>query len=240
MDPLTLVVAAVAAFALAVLSAVAGFGGGVLLLPVFAGLFGLRVAVPVLTIAQLVSNGSRVAFNHRHLDWALIRNFAIGAVPTAVIAGIVFVTAPLGGLQRLLGVFLILSVVWRRMRPSPRAPSARGFIGVGAASGVGSALLGSVGPMTAPFFLAYGLVKDAYIGTEAASAITLHAAKLVAYGTGDLLTSRVLVLGAVLAPATMAGALVGKHLVRRISDRVFVVLVEAGLVVAGVVLFLDL
>jgi hypothetical protein len=43
----TVVIASVAASALAVLSGVAGFGGGVLLLPVFTGLFGLRVAVPL-------------------------------------------------------------------------------------------------------------------------------------------------------------------------------------------------
>ncbi|WP_410622501.1 hypothetical protein [Amycolatopsis sp. cmx-8-4] len=56
---LTVPLASAAAFALALLSAVAGFGGGVLLLPVFTVLFGLRVAVPVLTLTQLTSNGSR-------------------------------------------------------------------------------------------------------------------------------------------------------------------------------------
>ena len=233
MDPLTLLIAAVAAFALAVLSAVAGFGGGVLLLPVFDALFGLRVAVPVLTIAQLVSNASRVTFNRHHLNWPLIRNFAIGAVPTAIVFGILFAAAPLGGLQRLLGVFLLATVAWRRLHPNPPKPTAPAFIGVGAASGTGSALLGSVGPMTAPFFLAYGLVKDAYIGTEAASAVIMHAAKLAAYGTGDLLTNRVLALGAALAPATMLGAWVGKRLVHRISERLFVNLVEAGLAISG-------
>ena len=58
----TLLVAALAAFVLAVVSAVAGFGGGVLLLPLFAQLFGLRLAVPVLTLTQIVSNGSRTWF----------------------------------------------------------------------------------------------------------------------------------------------------------------------------------
>ena len=52
-----LLFASLAAFALAMLSAVAGFGGGVLLLPVFTALFGLRAAVPMLTITQLSSNG---------------------------------------------------------------------------------------------------------------------------------------------------------------------------------------
>lgn len=52
----TLLLASLAAYLLAVLSGVAGFGGGVLLLPVFTALFGLRVAVPVLTLTQIASN----------------------------------------------------------------------------------------------------------------------------------------------------------------------------------------
>jgi uncharacterized membrane protein YfcA len=56
----TLLLASAAAFLLAALSAVAGFGGGVLLLPVFTLLFGLRVAVPMLTLTQLSSNIFRV------------------------------------------------------------------------------------------------------------------------------------------------------------------------------------
>ena len=239
-DPLGLGVAAVAAFALAVVSAVAGFGGGVVLLPVLTALFGLRVAIPVLTLAQLVSNGSRVALNSRHLDRTLIRSFAVGAVPTALVFGLVFARAPAAGLQRVLGAFLLVVVVLRHVsRGRVRRPSSRAFVWVGAASGTGSALLGSVGPLTAPFFLAYGLVKDAYIGTEAASAVVLHAAKLAAYGTGDLLTARVAALGVVLAPATVLGAWVGKRVVHHLSERVFRVLVEVGLVVSGAFLVLS-
>jgi len=43
----------------------------------------------------------------------------------------------------------------------------------------------------------------------------------------------VLLLGAAMTPATLAGAWVGKRVVARISDRVFVMLVELGLVTAG-------
>jgi uncharacterized membrane protein YfcA len=49
----------------------------------------------------------------------------------------------------------------------------------------------------------------------------------------SLLSMRVLLLGAALTPATLAGAWAGKRLITRISDRVFVRLVEAGLVVSG-------
>jgi uncharacterized membrane protein YfcA len=230
----SLVLASLAAFVLAILSAVAGFGGGVLLLPVFTALFGLRVAVPMLTLTQLLSNGSRLWFNRREVRWPLVGWFAAGAVPLAVAGAVLLAHTPLSPLKRVLGVFLIGVVIWRRLNPHPGRPRERTFVGVGAASGFGSALLGSVGPLTAPFFLAYGLTRAAYIGTEAAAALTMHLSKIAGYGAGDLLTGGVLRYGAALTPATLAGAWVGKKLVGRISDRVFVLLVEAGLVGAGV------
>jgi uncharacterized protein len=236
LDPTTLAVAMVAAFLLATVSAVAGFGGGVVLLPVFVAMFGLRVAVPVLTLTQLVSNGSRVALNRSEIDYRLVGWFALGGVPCAIVAGLIFVTAPLAALERLLGLLLVVMVLWRRLRPHPPRLSPRAFVAVGAASGLGSAMIGSVGPLTAPFFLARGLVKEAYIGTEAASAVVLHAAKLVAYGVGALLSASVLVLGLLLAPATMLGAWAGRHVVRRISERAFVLVVEIGLLVSAAML----
>ena len=230
----TLLPAVLAAFGLAAVSAVAGFGGGVLLLPVFIAAFGLRVAVPMLTLTQLVSNGSRVWVNRHELRWTLIGWFAVGAVPCAVVGALLLTRAPLAALRRLLGAFLVAVVVWRRVRPHPDAPPDPAFAGIGAASGLGSALLGSVGPFTAPFFLAAGLTRGAYIGTEAASALTMHLAKLGAYGAGRLLTREVLLLGVALTPATLLGTVVGRRIVGRLSDRVFVALVEVGLVAAGV------
>ncbi|MEU8001839.1 sulfite exporter TauE/SafE family protein [Catellatospora sp. NPDC049111] len=238
LDLPTLAIASTAAYLLALLSAVAGFGGGVLLLPVFTALFGLRAAVPMLTLTQLSSNTARVWLNRRELRWGLVGWFALGAVPLAVAGGLLLAHAPLDPLKRLLGAFLIGVVSWRRFRPHPRKPADPAFAAVGAASGFGSALVGSVGPLTAPFFLAYGLTRAAYIGTEAAAALSMHLAKIAAYGTGDLLTTTVLVYGLVLTPATLAGAWTGKRLLNRISDRLFVHLVEAGLLISGLLFLL--
>ncbi|MEU1520308.1 sulfite exporter TauE/SafE family protein [Streptomyces sp. NPDC005811] len=225
-----------ATFVTSALSAVAGFGGGVLLLPVFVAVLGTRDAVAVLTVAQLASNGSRVWFNRREVDRRLVGRFALGAVPAAAVGALLFATAPLPALTRLIGVFLLVTVAWRHWKPHVAHLDAAAFAAVGAASGFGSALVGSIGPMVAPFFLARGLVRGAYIGTEAASAVVMHLAKLIVFGAAALLTTASALVGLALAPAGVGGAWVGKKVVDRLPARAFVSVVEVGLIASGLLL----
>ena len=57
-----------AALAASTLAALTGFGGAAVLLPVLILVFGVLEAVPILTVAQLIGNGSRVWFNRRDLN----------------------------------------------------------------------------------------------------------------------------------------------------------------------------
>jgi hypothetical protein len=61
-------VLALAALAASTLAAITGFGGAAVLLPVLIVVFGVREAVPILTVAQLIGNGSRVWFNRYDLN----------------------------------------------------------------------------------------------------------------------------------------------------------------------------
>ncbi|MFF4034374.1 TSUP family transporter [Streptomyces sviceus] len=235
-EALQAIVIVAATFATAALSAVAGFGGGVLLLPVFVAVLGSRDAVAVLTVAQLAGNGSRVWFNRTEIDRRLVGIFAIGAVPAAGAGALLFATAPLPALTRLIGVFLLVMVAWRRWKPHAARLDDKAFAVVGAASGFGSALVGSVGPMVAPFFLARGLVRGAYIGTEAASAVVMHLTKLVVFGAAAVLTATSATIGLALAPAGAAGAWAGKKIVDRLPAHIFVLVIEAGLIASGLLL----
>lgn len=231
---LHLLIAALTAFAAATLAGVTGFGGAAVLLPVLVAFFGVRAAIPILTVAQLIGNGSRVWFNRREVDWKLVGWFAIGAVPCGVIGGLLFSAAPVRLLLRLVGVFLLGMVVWRRARPGtfPRLPR-RGFTFLGAGTAFLSALVGSVGPILAPFFLAIGLVKGAYIGTEAFATVVMHLAKLGAYRAGDLLPWTSVADGLAFGPMMIAGSWTGKRIVDRIPERVFIAIIEVTMAVAG-------
>jgi uncharacterized protein len=225
----------VAALAASTLAAVAGFGGAAILLPVLVLVVGPRDAIPVLTIAQLVGNGSRVVLNRDAVSWRIVGWFALGGVPAALIGGFLFAAAPLDALTRLIGAFLLASVAWRHLRPAPSGVlGERTFTLIGAVFAFASALVGSVGPIMAPFFLAAGLVKSAYIGTEAAATVVMHLAKLVAYGTAALLTAATVAVGLVMAPAMIAGSFIGKRIVDRLPEQIFVAVIEVVLIVTGV------
>ena len=224
-----------AALAASALAGVTGFGGAAVLLPVLVLVFGTREAIPILTVAQLIGNGSRVWFNRRELDWRVVGWFALGGVPMALVGGFLFATAPLAFLTRLLGAFLILVVAWRHLRPKRFKPfPVAVFAGIGGGASFLSALLGSVGPIMAPFFLAYGLVKAAYIGTEALSTVVMHVTKLVAYRQSAVLSGWDVAIGLALGPVMIFGTYVGKRILDKLPDEVFVALIEVVLLVAGV------
>jgi len=223
-----------AALVASTLAAVSGFGGAAVLLPVLVASFGVREAIPILTVAQLIGNGSRVWFNRHELNWKVVGWFALGGVPSALVGGVIFSRTPLPFLTRMLGVFLILVVSWRHLRPKATAkPPAWSFALIGAGASFLSALLGSVGPLMAPFFLAHGLVKGAYIGTEALATVVMHVAKLIAYHQSSVLPLHAVIAGLAIGPIMIFGSFLGKRMVDRLSEKVFVWIIEATLLVAG-------
>ena len=221
------------------IAAVAGFGGAVIMLPVLIWAVGVRDAIPILTLSQLLSNVSRVWFNRGELSVPVIGWFALGAAPSAVLGGVVFATAPAAALVRGLGVFLLTLVAYRRSPWGKQMTiSLRGFLPLGVASGLMSSLLGVVGPFMAPFFLAYGLVKGAYIGTEALATVVMHVTKLGVYGMYSLLDNRTLLLGLSIGAVSFLGSYLGKRILGRVPDRMFPRIIEGILIVAGLMLLI--
>jgi uncharacterized membrane protein YfcA len=217
------------------MAAITGTGGGILLLPVLVVLFGVRDAVPAYTLAQFLGNLSRVSFNRKEIEPRVVKWFALGAVPMAVVGGLLFVRTEDQTLTRLLGAFLLATVIWRRWRrrDAKGFPPHR-FAIIGGVFAFVSALLGSAGPFLAPFFLTFGLVRGAYIGTEAMATAIMHVIKMATYGVTGAFALRAVIVGASLGPVMIGGAYLCKRVVDRIPRRVFVIIVESVLAVFGV------
>ncbi len=216
-----------AAFVASTVAAIAGTGGGVILLPVLVGAFGVRQAVPIYAIAQLIGNLSRVGFNWKLIDRRAVLWFCAGAVPFGIAGSWLFTRLPDYGLLRLLGGFLILSVVARHIHPAMRG-SFRPvwFAPIGAVFSTISGILGSAGPFLAPFYLGYGLSKGAFIGTEALGTAVMHVAKLSAYQGLGAVTESMWISGLLIGPVMICGSFTGKKILDRIPHKAFMILIE--------------
>lgn len=204
------------------------------MLPILVWAFGIRDTVPILTVSQLIGNLSRVWFNKGQLSVPVVNWFALGAVPTAVIGGVIFATAPATSLTRFIGAFLLLMVAYKHTPWGKRVRiQLRGFLPLGATSGGMSAVVGTVGPFMAPFFVAYGLVKGAYIGTEALATVVMHVVKLGVYSRYSLMETRTVLLGLAIGAVMFLGSYLGKRILNRVPARFFPYVIEGVLIVAG-------
>ena len=236
-DPTQAAVLVLCAIVASAIAAIVGFGGAILLLPPLVWTFGVRDAVPILTLVQFVGNGSRVWFNRAAIDRPIVGWYSLGAVPVALIGGFAFAATPARWLARGVGLFLVAVVVHRRAGGGRHARCPlRAFAGVGAVSSLLSSMVGSTGPVTAPFFLAYGLSRGAYIGTEAAATVVTHVFKLFAYGWSGLITPHVLLASLPLVPCMIAGTWLGKRVVDKLDARAFVILIEIVMLATGAML----
>lgn len=233
-DPIGWVVLVAGALVGSLVGGVAGFGTGIIMLPLVAWVLGVRAAVPVLTVTMAIGNLARIWWSRGEVDRAVVRRFAIGAMPATVLGTALYVGAPAEWFSRFVGLFLIASVPLRRVLAMDFfRMRLRYFPVLGAAVGLISGLLVTTGPLNTPFFLAYGLRRSAYVGTEAVCAMVMHLSRGAALARYALLTWETFAVGALLGATMFAGSWLGRRLLDRMSDRVFLAIIEVLLVVMG-------
>jgi uncharacterized membrane protein YfcA len=204
------------ALATSALTAVLGFGGGIVLLAVLVAFVDPLVAIPLHAAIQVVSNGTRTIVRRRDVDWSIVWRTSLLLLPAGALTLPLARQAPEAALQALIAV-AVLAATWipewhsRPLRP----PSGGGWIGLGAVVGALNPVVGATGPLIAPFFRAGTRDRLGFVGTFAASQVLGHFAKLVLFGVVGLLPAS----QAPAAAAGIAGVIVGTWLGSRVLDR---------------------
>jgi uncharacterized membrane protein YfcA len=94
----------------------------------------------------------------------------------------------------------------------------------------------STGPLTAPIFLAAGLVKGAFVGTEAAATLMVYLAKTAVFGSFGALPLHIVAKGLVTGSTLMAGSFIAKRFVLKMDAGRFRLLMDSLMLVSGLVL----
>ena len=216
---------------------VVGFGGTTILLPILVLAFGPKAAVPIMGVAALLANLARILVWWRAVEWPAAAVYSVAAVPAVVLGARTFLVLDARIVEALIGVFMLATVPARRWFLAKRfTVGLGGLAAAGAAIGFLTGMVANTGPINAPFFLAHGLVKGPFIATEATGSLAVYAGKSVVFERFGALPPDMIVNGVIVGTALMVGAWVGKRIVERMDNRQFHGIMDALMVVSGLVL----
>jgi uncharacterized protein len=217
-----------------VIGGIIGFGSSIILMPALVLMYGPLTAVPIMAVAALLANASRVVVWWREVDWRACAAYSAAAIPAAALGARTLITIPPRLADGVLGAFFILMIPVRRWMMNHelrvRLPH---LAAAGAVIGYITGIVVSTGPINTPFFLAYGLTKGAFIGTEALGSLGMYAAKTATFRGFGALPGEVIVQGLIIGSSLMAGAVVSKRFVLRLAPERFYLMMEGVLLFAG-------
>lgn len=225
------VILIVVGLAAGLLSGSVGFGGGMILLPVITYFYGVEVAVPVSTIAQMLSNMSRVVMGWKEIDWRAVGIFLLLAVPFTALGAFGFAKVPKGPMTIVLCSFLIVFAVMKLMGKMrlPHRPST--MVVGGGVTGLVNGLLGISGPLSSAVFLTMELAPVSYIVSEATTAAVMHIVKAIVYGKLNLMSDSIFLSGCVIGCAMMLGNFIAMRFIRNVNKKLYQKVV-AGIMIA--------
>jgi uncharacterized protein len=165
------------------ISTLAAGGGSVLIVAAVAFVLRGQAVAPVVTMASALASPARMVLLWRWIDWRVVRWYLPGATAGALLGGWVFSRVGTHWLQVALALFLI-STAWQyRLGARARSFAMRlpWFVPISFVSGLTSAVVGASGLLVNPFYLNYGLMKEAMLATRAVNSLAIQLVKIGAY-----------------------------------------------------------
>lgn len=215
------------------LSGSVGFGGGMILLPVITYFYGIEVAVPVSTIAQLLSNLSRAGMGWKQINWKAAGQFLILAVPFTALGAFGFAKVPKGPMTIVLCSFLILFAIMKLKGKMtlPNRPAT--MIVGGGVTGLLNGLLGISGPLSSAVFLTLDILPVSYIASEATAAAVMHIVKAVVYNKMSMMSGSIFLNGLMIGCAMMTGNFIAMRSIKNVNRKRYQKIVAGVMIVVS-------
>ena len=232
-SPWQLALACFMAFAASTLGGLSGFGTG-LVLPVFlAPLVGIANVIPVMAVAMLLNNGSRVIAFRQDIQWPHVRRLLVLGLPACVAGAYAYTLLSAQWIAVLLGVFLLLSIPLRRLlRRAALQLSGAGEVGAGAFYGFIDGGMTGTGVILISILMSAGVAGSALIASDAIVSVIMGLAKVALFGRLAALNAELVLAGLLVGMCAVPGAFLARAILRRIPVGVHAWIMET-VVVAG-------
>lgn len=222
------------------LSGIVGTGSSIMLMPVLVYQYGPQQAVPIMAVAAVMANLSRILAWWREVDWRACAAYSVTGIPAAALGARTLLTLPPRAVDISIGLFLIAMVPARHWLARCQLKVSLWHLAIGGAViGYITGIVVSTGPLSVPLFLFYGLTKGAFLATEAASSLGLYLSKSLTFQQFGALTGDVALKGLIAGSSLMVGAFIARRFVLRLEPDVFRLVMDAIMLAAGVAMLFN-
>ena len=214
----------------------AGFGGGLIAVPVLSALLGPSMAVPMLGVVDFIITLPLLPPAIRRADWPTVLPAGIAAVVTVPLgAAILFHGDPVSlrwALSAIVVLMLVLLASGRRYRGRPKAPVSAM---VGAVAGVFGGIASMAGPPVITYWMS-GPADKSVLRANLIAFFTFSAtAGIFSYAIAGLFTQKLALVALVAAPVYGLAIWLGAHLHFRASEAQFRALAYGLIVLSAII-----
>lgn len=234
-----LFIAALIVLSAYVVRGIAGFGSGLIAIPLLALLLPLPMVVPIIALLDYVASAGHGVKHRQAIQWSSLLPLLPFTTLGVLTALYLFHTVDAQLLSKALAVFIILYSAYSLLAPEPKGQGSRWWaVPAGSFGGLIGTLFGTGGPFYVIYLKLRGLDKTAFRATIAVSFLIDGGMRLTGYlisGFYDLQTMLMIAAG---VPIMVVGMYVGGHIHTNLSQQAFQRMISVVLVGSGISLLL--
>ena len=221
----------VLSFFTALMTSIAGAGGGTVLLAAMLQFMNPAEAIPVHGVIQLSSNLTRIWLLRKFVIWNIVLKFSL-LLPLGVYLGLkIFQSIDANEIKNLIGFFILLALGLQNLKTfkNIKMPTKIYYL-IGLVTGFLNILVGVIAPLLAVILRQSVSEKKSIVGTLGYFGLIGNLFKIIGFTFIGFSFFKYLDSFIMIIPATMIGSKIGQTLLNKISNKIFTIIFQIILV----------
>jgi len=218
-------------FFTALMTSLAGAGGGTVLLAAMLQFMNPAEAIPVHGVIQFSSNLTRTWLLRKFVNWSIVIRFTI-LLPIGVYIGLqIFQNMDSDNIKNIIGIFILLALTLQNLKfiKSFFVPY-YAFYFIGLITGVLNILVGVIAPLLAVILKQSISEKKSIVGTLGYFGLIGNLLKIIGFSLIGFSFYEYIDTFLMIIPATLVGSRVGQLLLNKISNKIFMIIFQIILI----------
>ncbi len=209
-------------FFTAMMTSIAGAGGGTVLLAAMLQFMNPSEAIPVHGVIQFISNIARTWLLRKFVKWGIILKFSL-MIPLGVYLGLeIFQSFDEKDIKKLIGLFIVIALILQNIKYIKNLIiSSNWYYIVGLFTGILNILVGVIAPLLAVIVKQSINEKKSIVGTLGYFGLVGNFTKIIGFSLIGFSFLEYLDTILLMIPATLLGSRIGQYLLDKISNKLF-------------------